>query len=237
MIYLSEEAKIGLVSGAIGILVLMVTCMICKLNKLKKSSLFRSVEYLPLHTDQMFSDKQPVSDCSDCTHQKTQEMIEVRSRKPSPYHGLPNRYGPNKSKGEINFLLTYFLNEQKLQVNIIEAKHLVGKDFWETVDSYVKVRLHPDKKGDQKYIGDVFRKSSNPSYNQIFELTVSQEELTGSTLQVSVWEIDKYSRHRNIGQTNIELRQLDKLNEPVPFLKELVPVHKVSSTAERDTKR
>lgn len=231
MFNLSEEAKIGIVSGAIGILVLMVICMICKLSKLKKSSIINNVDYQPLDPNQMFSSKQRssfASECSECTRERTQEAIELHSRKPSPYHGLPNRYGPHKSKGEIKFLLTYHTSSQKLQVNLIEAKHLVGKDFWDTVDSYVKARLHPDEKGDRKFVGEVFRKSSNPSYNHVFELAISQAELKESILQLSIWEIDKYSRHRIIGQTDMELRLLDKLDQPVPFVKEIIPVHKVS---------
>ena len=234
MFNLSEEAKIGIVSGAIGILILMVICMICKLNKLKKSTVYGDVDYCSrgaLLENQMLLRKQRASfasECSECTRERNQEGSELHPRKPSPYHGWPHRYGPNKSKGEIKFLLTYNSNARKIQVNLVEGKHLVGKDFWDTVDSYVKARLHPDEEGDKRFLGDVFRKSSNPSYHQFFEFAITQTELSESTLQLSVWEIDKYSRHRIIGQTDMELKVLDKLDEPVTFVRELQPVLKVS---------
>ena len=147
MLYLSEEAKLGIVSGAIAILILMVICMICKLSKLHKQPAYKDSSYLK-QTNKTPPGKVPLAqypsfavDCSECEQEKLSKMKENVEQQ------TEQRSSPPRSKGTIKFSMIYQSNLHSLLLSIIEANQLVGKDFWDTVDSYVKLRLQPDNDG------------------------------------------------------------------------------------------
>lgn len=231
MLYLSEEAKLGIVSGAIAILILMVICMVCKLSRLHKQPVYKDSSYLK-STDKNTAGKVPVvqfpsfaADCSECEQEKRNKMngdVELQTSQ----SGL----SPPRSKGRIKFTMVYQSDVQTLLLTIIEASKLVGKDFWDTVDSYVKVRLQPDEEGILMRQTDVFRKSTNPKFGESYEFNMLLQNVQSSTLHLSVWEIDKYSRHHMIGEVQVELSQVIKADEPVAFDRDLRSFQKVSET-------
>lgn len=231
MLYLSEEAKLGIVSGAIAILILMVICMVCKLSRLHKQPVYKDSSYLKGADKNTAGNKVPVvqfpsfaNDCSECEQEKRSKMngdIELQTSQ-----GL----SPPRSKGKIKFTMVYQSDLQTLLLTIIEASQLVGKDFWDTVDSYVKVRLQPDEEGVLRRQTDVFRKSTSPKFGDSYEFNMLFQDVQSSTLHLSVWEIDKYSRHHMIGEVQIELDQVITADEPVAFDRDLRSVQKVSET-------
>ena len=230
MLYLSEEAKLGIVSGAIVILILMVICMVCKLSRLHKQPVYKDSSYLK-GTDKNTAGKVPIvqfpsfaDECSECEQEKRSKMngdIELQTSQ-----GL----SPPRSKGRIKFTMVYQSDLQTLLLTIIEASQLVGKDFWDTVDSYVKVRLQPDEEGILKRQTDVFRKSTSPKFGESYEFSMLSQDVQSSTLHLSVWEIDKYSRHHMIGELQVELGQVIKADEPVAFDRDLRSSQKVSAS-------
>lgn len=230
MLYLSEEAKLGIVSGAIAILILMVICMVCKLSRLHKQPVYKDSSYLKGTADKNAAGKVPVvqfpkfaDECSDCEQEKRSKMngdIELQTSQ-----GL----SPPRSKGKIKFTMVYQSDLQILLLTIIEASQLVGKDFWDTVDSYVKVRLQPDEEGILRRQTDVFRKSTSPKYGESYEFNMLSQDVQSSTLHLSVWEIDKYSRHHMIGEVQVELGQVIKADEAVAFDRDLRSSQKVSA--------
>ena len=232
MLYLSEEAKLGIVSGAIAILILMVICMVCKLSRLHKQPVYKDSSYLK-GTDKSTSGKIPVAqfpsfvdECSECEQEKRSKMngdIEMQTSQ-----GL----SPPRSKGTIKFTMVYQSDLQTLLLTIIEASQLVGKDFWDTVDSYVKVRLQPDEEGVLRQQTNVFRKSTSPKFGESYEFNMFLQDVQSSTLHLSVWEIDKYSRHHIIGEVQLELGQVIKPDEPAAFDRELRSFQKVSASQE-----
>lgn len=230
MLYLSEEAKLGIVSGAIAILILMVICMVCKLSRLHKQPVYKDSSYFK-GTDKNTAGKVPVvqfpsfaDECSECEQEKRSKMngdIEMQTSQ-----GL----SPPRSKGRIKFTMVYQSDLQTLLLTIIEASQLVGKDFWDTVDSYVKVRLQPDEEGILRRQTDVFRKSTSPKFGESYEFNMLLQDVQSSTLHLSVWEIDKYSRHHMIGEVQVELGQVIKADEPVAFDRDLRSLQKVGET-------
>lgn len=230
MLYLSEEAKLGIVSGAIAILILMVICMVCKLSRLHKQPVYKDSSYLKT-ADKTTAGKVPLiqfpsfaADCSECEQEKRSKMnddIELQAAQ---------RLSPPRTKGTIKFSMVYQSNLQTLLLTIIEASQLVGKDFWDTVDSYVKVRLQPDDEGLLKRQTDVFKRSTNPKFGESYEFNMPLQDVQNSTLHLSVWEIDKYSRHHMIGEVQVELCHVVKADESVAFNKDLRSIQKVSET-------
>ncbi|XP_029194456.2 synaptotagmin-6-like [Acropora millepora] len=220
LLYLSEEAKLGIVSGAIAILILMVICMVCKLSRLKEKPAYRDSSYLKAD-DKSTTRKVPMvrfpgfdAECSDCEQEKRAKNNDNVAQQTS----VPS---PPKNRGSIKFSMIYQSNVQILLLNIIEANQLVGKDFWDTVDSYVKTRLQPDNDGTFRRQSQVVRKSKNPRFTENYEFHLSFKEVQNSTLYLSLWEIDKYSRHYMIGELQMKLDQLIKADESVAFNKEL----------------
>lgn len=220
LLYLSEEAKLGIVSGAIAILILMVICMVCKLSRLHNKPAYRDSSYLKAE-DKSTRRKVPKvrfpgfdADCSDCEQEKRAKINDDVYRQTS----VPS---PPKSSGTIKFSMIYQSNVQILLLNIIEANQLVGKDFWDTVDSYVKTRLQPDNEGTFRRQTQVVRKSKNPRFTENYEFHLSFKEVQNSTLYLSLWEIDKYSRHYMIGELQMKLDHVIKADESVAFNKEL----------------
>jgi len=117
---------------------------------------------------------------------------------------------PKKEKGLLKFTLEYKLIIEKLVVSIIEGLNIVGRDFWDTVDSYVTVSIQPEC--EQEFKTKVVRKSLNPLYGENFEFHISHESLKDRTLVLTIWELDKYSRHHVIGHVREKLDHLIKMN-------------------------
>lgn len=211
MLWLSEEARLGIVSGAIAILILMVICMICKLSRLHKRPAYKDSNY---SNDDTPDGGKPVSwqrrasvgtECSEC----------VRER--SHVHAF-DKY----ASGSLKFAMVYQTSLQNLFLSIIEAEQITGKDFWDALDSYVKVRLLPDEEGTLRGQTEVCKKSFNPKFQETFQFTVTLEQLPKLTLHLSVWEMDKYSRSHMIGQVTLELGHVLRPDEPVALAKRLI---------------
>ena len=230
MLYLSEEAKLGIVSGAIGILILMVICMICKLSRLHKQPAYKDSSYLK-SADKSTAGKVPLikypsftAECSECEQEKRSKMNDDIEQQTA-------QFSPPRNKGTIKFSMIYQSNLQTLLLSIIEVNQLIGKDFWDTVDSYVKARLQPDDEGISRRQTEVVRKSKNPKFGESYQFNMPLQEVQNSTLHLSVWEIDKYSRHHMIGELQLELGHVIKADESVAFDKELKSLKKVSGTS------
>ena len=102
-----------------------------------------------------------------------------------------------KSCGRLSFALCYHRTHDVLTVDVIKAEQLPAKDFSGTSDPYVKVCLLPDRKNKRQT--KVHRKTLNPVFNERFSFKVSLPELHVRTLQFSVYDFDRFSRHDLIG--------------------------------------
>ncbi|KAI0208448.1 Synaptotagmin-9 [Lamellibrachia satsuma] len=70
-------------------------------------------------------------------------------------------------------------------------------DFSGTSDPYVKIYLLPDRK--HKHQTKVHRKTLNPEFNETFTFNVGYVDLEERTLQFSIYDFDRFSRHDIIG--------------------------------------
>lgn len=104
--------------------------------------------------------------------------------------------------GKLHFSLQYNAENESLYVNIIRAENLPAKDFSGTSDPYVKVYLLPDRK--TKFQTKVHRKTLNPDFNESFMFNVSYQELENRSLQFSLYDFDRFSRHDLIGDVIVK---------------------------------
>lgn len=99
--------------------------------------------------------------------------------------------------GKLYFSLHYKHARGVLIVNVEKAEDLPAKDFSGTSDPYVKIYLLPDRK--HRHQTKVHRKTLDPKFEQEFEFTVPYSELPSRTLQFSIYDFDRFSRHDLIG--------------------------------------
>ena len=102
-----------------------------------------------------------------------------------------------KVVGTLSFCLSYIPDSETLIVSVLKAENLPPKDFSGTSDPYAKIYLLPDRK--RKFQTKVHRKTLNPDFNETFAFTVDSKSLAERTLQFSLYDFDRFSRHDLIG--------------------------------------
>ncbi|KXJ11752.1 synaptotagmin-1 [Exaiptasia diaphana] len=201
MLNLTEEAKLGIASGALGILLLMIICMACKIRRLRNAPVYND-EAINVKTKKNPSKQHPK--CDDCQMEKMPEVIlplKVRSG---------SFMNPKREKGMVKFTLEYHEEFQKLLVTLIQGVNVVGRDFWDTVDCYVTLNIEPEFSEEHKT--KVVKRKLHPDFNETFEFSVEFAALKEKTLVMTVWEIDKYTRHHVIGHVREKLDHVVKVN-------------------------
>ncbi|XP_022694987.1 uncharacterized protein LOC111263839 isoform X2 [Varroa jacobsoni] len=116
------------------------------------------------------------------------------------------RYGAVSVTGEVNFGLSYDLQQGVLNVLIREAKNLAAVDEKRNrSDPYVKVYLLPDRSKSGKRKTKVRKHTLNPVFNEVLRFSVERTELTSRTLWLSVWHCDMFGRNDFLGEVMKDL--------------------------------
>lgn len=78
-------------------------------------------------------------------------------------------------------------------------------------DPYIKVSLDPtvDERVRQS---SVKRKTANPFYNEYFKFPATYDDVKESNLVFLVYDYDKFSRHKLIGEVRIDLSKVETSN-------------------------
>ncbi|KAL3881961.1 hypothetical protein ACJMK2_028343, partial [Sinanodonta woodiana] len=78
-------------------------------------------------------------------------------------------------------------------------------------DPYIKIFLDPvvDERVRQS---SVKRKTANPFYNEYFKFPATYDDIRTRTLVFQVFDYDKYSRHKSIGEVKIDLSKVETSN-------------------------
>ncbi|XP_055952536.1 synaptotagmin-9-like [Argiope bruennichi] len=132
------------------------------------------------------------------------------------------------SCGKLTFTLRYDHDVEGLIVKILMARDLPAKDFSGTSDPYIKLYLLPDRK--KKFQTRVHRRNLNPMFNETFVFGVPYEQLRSRTIQFSVYDFDRFSRHDLIGQVLVRnLQDLCDITHDVEYTMDIlgVPQEKV----------
>ena len=116
--------------------------------------------------------------------------------------------------GQIHFSLQYEIPTKCMIVRIIEARDLprpllqdANKQDMAHSNPYAKVALLPDCKNTKQT--SVQRKTQSPNWSEVFRFEMPFKEVQRRTLEITVKDFDKFSRHCVIGQV---LLRLDNIN-------------------------
>eukprot|EP00094_Tigriopus_californicus_P012895 TCALIF_12468-PA protein Name:"Similar to SYT15 Synaptotagmin-15 (Homo sapiens)" AED:0.03 eAED:0.03 QI:0/0.9/0.81/1/0.9/0.81/11/60/536 len=119
---------------------------------------------------------------------------------------------PENHLGRLYFSIYYNSMSEALSVLIKKIRNLpkCTKESGITNKTYVKICLLPDERSQRRCSpsGDTFA-DLNPSFNENFVFQVSPQNLTPRTLRLLVFNIDVNRKHRVIGQTILELQDID----------------------------
>uniref|UniRef100_A0A8C3JBQ5 Protein piccolo n=1 Tax=Calidris pygmaea TaxID=425635 RepID=A0A8C3JBQ5_9CHAR len=124
--------------------------------------------------------------------------------------------------GEIQLQINYDKHLGNLIIHILQARNLAPRDNNGYSDPFVKVYLLPGRgqvmvvqnasaeyKRRTKYV----QKSLNPEWNQtVIYKNISMEQLKKKTLEVTVWDYDRFSSNDFLGEVLIELSSISQLD-------------------------
>ncbi|CAI9556611.1 unnamed protein product, partial [Staurois parvus] len=93
-----------------------------------------------------------------------------------------------------------------LIIHILQARNLVPRDNNGYSDPFVKVYLLPGRGAEYKRRTKYVQKSLNPEWNQtVIYKNISIEQLKKKTLEVTVWDYDRFSSNDFLGEVLIDL--------------------------------
>nr|XP_055029686.1 LOW QUALITY PROTEIN: protein piccolo-like [Misgurnus anguillicaudatus] len=129
---------------------------------------------------------------------------------------------PHPITGEIQLQINYDKNMGNLIVHVLQARNLAPRENNGYTDPFVKVYLLPgrgqvmvvqnasaENKRRTKYI----QKTQNPEWNQtVIYKNIHLEQLKKKTLEVTVWDYDRYSSNDFLGEVLIDLSNTSQLD-------------------------
>ncbi|XP_053108815.1 protein piccolo isoform X2 [Hemicordylus capensis] len=124
--------------------------------------------------------------------------------------------------GEIQLQISYDKHLGNLIIHVLQARNVAPRDNNGYSDPFVKVYLLPgrgqvmvvqnasvENKRRTKYM----QKSLNPEWNQtVIYKNISMEQLKKKTLEVTVWDYDRFSSNDFLGEVLIELSSISQLD-------------------------
>ncbi|NWJ07017.1 PCLO protein, partial [Crypturellus undulatus] len=115
--------------------------------------------------------------------------------------------------GEIQLQVNYDKHLGNLIIHILQARNLAPRDNNGYSDPFVKVYLLPGRGAEYKRRTKYVQKSLNPEWNQtVIYKNISTEQLKKKTLEVTVWDYDRFSSNDFLGEVLIELSSISQLD-------------------------
>ncbi|NXE10908.1 PCLO protein, partial [Lophotis ruficrista] len=113
--------------------------------------------------------------------------------------------------GEIQLQINYDKHLGNLIIHILQARNLAPRDNNGYSDPFVKVYLLPGRGAEYKRRTKYVQKSLNPEWNQtVIYKNISMEQLKKKTLEVTVWDYDRFSSNDFLGEVLIELSSVSQ---------------------------
>ncbi|KFQ48700.1 Protein piccolo, partial [Nestor notabilis] len=115
--------------------------------------------------------------------------------------------------GEIQLQINYDKHLGNLIIHVLQARNLAPRDNNGYSDPFVKVYLLPGRGAEYKRRTKYIQKSLNPEWNQtVIYKNISMEQLKKKTLEVTVWDYDRFSSNDFLGEVLIELSSVSQLD-------------------------
>ncbi|MBN3324037.1 SYT2 protein, partial [Atractosteus spatula] len=183
------------------------------------------------------------SDTHNYKVEKLQDEIEKLSRCLSPASSLSEQDSVDldsmleeeeqeSPRGKLRFSLFYDRELSRLLVTVLSACELPARDFSQSVDPFVRVRVLAGPLSEQtglhctlhEWETRLVKKSRNPSFGDQFSCSLTEEEVPNITIKLEAY-FDKYSRHAALGEVRTSLTSLN-IYYPVETLDDLQAVKK-----------
>ncbi|XP_008264108.2 synaptotagmin-like protein 1 isoform X2 [Oryctolagus cuniculus] len=119
--------------------------------------------------------------------------------------------GAVQVRGSLQFELRYEPDAAELRVQVIQCQGLAAARRRRS-DPYVKSYLLPDKQSKRKTA--VRKRNLNPIFNETLRYSVSQAELRGRVLRLSVWHRESLGRNIFLGEVEVPLDTWNWDSEP-----------------------
>ncbi|XP_077990768.1 regulating synaptic membrane exocytosis protein 2-like [Glandiceps talaboti] len=116
--------------------------------------------------------------------------------------------------GQIQIKMWYDNTSQRLVVTILSAEHLPHKEMAEKRNPYVKLYILPDRSEKTKRRTKTVAKSNNPKWNQTFIYDLKRENFNGTTLEVTIWDFDRFGVNEFLGEVLVDLDSAALDDEP-----------------------
>ncbi|XP_065056868.1 uncharacterized protein LOC135685055 isoform X2 [Rhopilema esculentum] len=141
-------------------------------------------------------------------------------------------YGSVPVSGEILFSIQYDNIAGVFEVHVQKAKNIAAVNKkTRASDPYVKTYLLPDKSKESKKKTNFRRKTVNPEWNEKIKYKIGEKDLLKRTLQVSVWNHEKFGQNDFLGEAQVRISQYVKsghnliFHEPIWYtLQQAAPV-------------
>ncbi|XP_064175591.1 protein piccolo-like [Anguilla rostrata] len=145
--------------------------------------------------------------------------------------------------GEIQLQINYDKNLGNLIVHVLQARNLAPRDNNGYSDPFVKVYLLPGRgqvmvvqnaSAENKRRTKHMQKSVNPEWNQtVIYKNIHLEQLKKKTLEVTVWDYDRFSSNDFLGEVLIDLSNTTQLDNTPRWL----PLREQNEGADHGTSR
>ncbi|XP_052388124.1 protein piccolo-like isoform X2 [Carassius gibelio] len=136
---------------------------------------------------------------------------------------------PHPITGEIQLQINYDRNMGNLIVHVLQARNLAPRENNGYTDPFVKVYLLPGRGAENKRRIKYVQKTQNPEWNQtVIYKNIHLEQLKKKTLEVTVWDYDRYSSNDFLGEVLIDLSntaQLDNTPRWHPLKEQSESIH------------
>lgn len=109
--------------------------------------------------------------------------------------------------GQLEFALEYDREVSELIISIIQARDLSPNQYSGTLDTYIRGILQP--KSDAKFQTKVQKGTVDPIFKERFLFGIDPEDVSNRVIQFQVFSVDKYARHKVIGESEIRLGDID----------------------------
>ncbi|XP_069389393.1 synaptotagmin-like protein 5 isoform X3 [Paralichthys olivaceus] len=115
-------------------------------------------------------------------------------------------YGNARVSGEILLNISYSYKTGALNILVKECHNLAtGDERKQRTDAYVKTYLLPDTSRQSKRKTSIKANTINPVFNENLRYVISHSQLETRTLQVSVWQHDRFGHNSFLGEVELSL--------------------------------
>lgn len=119
---------------------------------------------------------------------------------------------PSVQLGKIQLSILYEIEDRELKVFLLQAKDVVCQTHRNSASVYAKILLTKDTEG-SRLTSDrctkVQHMSSDPQFNEEFSFCVNEVEIMYAKIQVQLYEMDAFSKSHALGQTRIDMKDVD----------------------------